>query len=43
MAGMTGFLLLFFEKIFSAIQKEKSLKTWPRNWKLNLINSFNKE
>jgi len=29
------------EDIFSALEREKQLKNWHREWKLNLINNFN--
>ena len=29
------------ENISSAIEREKQLKNWHRDWKINLINSFN--
>ena len=29
------------EDISSAIEREKQLKNWHRNWKINLIKSFN--
>ena len=32
-----------FDYIFDAIRHEKSIKKWPRQWKLNLIESFNPE
>ena len=38
--------LVYYEEtsdIKSAIQREKQLKNWHRDWKLNLINSFNPE
>lgn len=38
--------LVYFEAsddIRSAIQREKSLKKWPRDWKLNLIERHNPE
>jgi len=31
----------FFSRIEEAIAKEKQLKNWHREWKINLINSFN--
>lgn len=37
-------LLVFFEQFDSieeAIIKEKQLKNWKREWKINLINEFN--
>jgi putative endonuclease len=36
--------LVYFEEfgdILLAIQREKSLKEWPRQWKLTLIEKFN--
>jgi putative endonuclease len=39
-------LLIYFEifnDIKEAIQREKRLKEWKREWKENLINSFNPE
>jgi putative endonuclease len=36
--------LVYYEEgtdVFSVIQREKSLKTYPRQWKINLINGFN--
>ena len=30
-----------FEDIKDAIYREKRLKTWQRQWKIDLINSFN--
>lgn len=38
--------LVFFEvynEVASAIQREKQLKNWHRNWKINLIESVNKD
>lgn len=32
-----------FSRIESAIAKEKQMKKWKREWKENLINSFNPE
>jgi putative endonuclease len=29
------------EDINSAIEREKQFKNWHRDWKINLINSFN--
>lgn len=37
-------LLVYYEQlenIYDAISREKQLKSWPRQWKLNLINKFN--
>jgi putative endonuclease len=31
------------ESIESAIEREKQLKNWHRDWKINLINQFNPE
>ncbi len=36
--------LVYFEEtldIHSAIEREKQLKNWHRDWKINLINQFN--
>jgi putative endonuclease len=36
--------LVYYEvtsDIRSALEREKQLKNWHRNWKINLINSFN--
>lgn len=36
--------LVYFEEtsdVKSAIEKEKQLKNWHRDWKINLINDFN--
>jgi len=36
--------LVFFEQteeVMSALKREKQLKNWHRQWKINLINSFN--
>jgi putative endonuclease len=33
----------FFSRIEEAIAREKSMKKWKREWKENLINSFNPE
>lgn len=36
--------LVYFEvtnDIYSAIKREKQLKNWHRDWKINLINTFN--
>ena len=30
-----------FENIYDTISREKQLKSWPREWKLRLINQFN--
>ncbi|EKE03908.1 MAG: hypothetical protein ACD_20C00129G0004 [uncultured bacterium] len=30
-----------FDNIIDAIEREKKLKNWHRNWKLNLIKEFN--
>lgn len=30
-----------FERMTNAIQREKSLKRWPRDWKINLIECDN--
>ena len=38
--------LVYFEKfndIKTAIIREKQLKNWHRDWKINLINSYNKD
>ena len=38
--------LVYFEpldNITAAIEREKQLKNWHRNWKINLITEFNKE
>ncbi len=38
--------LVYFESldnITTAIEREKQLKNWHRNWKINLITEFNKE
>lgn len=38
--------LVFFEvheAILTAIQREKTIKHWPRQWKINLIESGNPE
>lgn len=32
-----------FQDVRQAIQREKTLKTWPRDWKLNLIERTNPE
>lgn len=32
-----------FDDIENAIKREKQLKNWHRDWKINLINDFNKE
>ncbi|RDY58153.1 GIY-YIG nuclease family protein [Flagellimonas nanhaiensis] len=37
-------LLVYYEKFkfpMPAIKREKQLKKWNRNWKINLINDFN--
>ena len=31
------------EDIHSALEREKQLKNWYRDWKINLINSFNRD
>jgi putative endonuclease len=33
----------YFERITDAIDREKQLKNWHRNWKINLIKSENTE
>jgi putative endonuclease len=36
--------LVYYEvtnDIYSALEREKQLKNWHRDWKINLINSFN--
>jgi len=36
--------LVYFEEtsdIKSALEREKQLKNWHRDWKINLINNFN--
>jgi putative endonuclease len=38
--------LVYFEEtndVESAIKREKQLKNWHRDWKMNLINQFNPE
>ena len=38
--------LVYFEETFdveSAIEREKQLKNWHRDWKIRLINDFNPE
>ena len=38
--------LVYFEQtedVYSALRREKQLKNWHRDWKINLINSFNLE
>ena len=38
--------LVYFEQtenVQSALRREKQLKNWHKNWKINLINSFNPE
>ncbi len=32
-----------FDYVFDAIQREKNIKKWPRQWKLNLVESINPE
>jgi putative endonuclease len=32
-----------YEQITSAIQRETSIKRWPRKWKIQLIEKFNPE
>lgn len=39
-------MLVYYEvanDILSAIQREKQIKAWKREWKLNTINQFNPE
>jgi putative endonuclease len=39
-------MLVYYEqfgRISEAIQREKTMKHWPRAWKLNLIRGFNPE
>jgi putative endonuclease len=36
-------VFLLFDDIENAIKREKQLKNWHRDWKINLINDFNKE
>ena len=39
-------ILVYFENIDSpevAIEREKQLKRWHRNWKINLVRKFNPE
>ena len=39
-------MLVYYEQfahISEAIQREKTMKHWPRAWKLNLIRGFNPE
>ena len=39
-------MLIYFEQfqyVKDAIYREKRLKRWPRQWKINLINEFNIE
>ena len=31
----------YYDAIYDAIQREKNLKKWPREWKLNLIERSN--
>jgi putative endonuclease len=33
----------YFERITDAIDREKQLKNWHRDWKINLIQSMNPE
>lgn len=38
--------LVYFEQtenVQSALRREKQLKNWHRDWKINLINEFNPE
>ncbi len=38
--------LVYFEQtenVMSALEREKQLKNWHRDWKINLINNFNPE
>lgn len=38
--------LIYFEQtehVASALEREKQLKNWHRQWKINLINKFNPE
>lgn len=40
------FILIYFEvheSMYDAITREKQLKKWKRQWKLNLIGEFNPE
>jgi len=30
-----------FQDVFAAIQREKTIKKWPRQWKINLIEREN--
>ncbi len=39
-------MLVYYERydaVLDAIQREKNIKHWPRQWKINLIRSMNPE